>query len=117
MSQADFIELQPHVLLELIKLSPTVDEIAMLAPFEADKEHFAAPERFMWEINQINRFAERIKAIYVRLMMDEWVEDAKRQLKRWADGCKQMKSSKKFISLLQVLIPAPIHPQTLILFT
>ncbi len=101
--EMNFSVLTNHVIVELLKLVPTNDEIQMLQPFENDIANLAAPERFFWEVSKISRYGERIKAIYIRGMFDEWAEDSKRQIKVWAMASKQVPSSKKFRQVLQVL--------------
>ena len=94
--------LQPHIVVELLKLLPTADEIMMLQQFENDEHNMAVPEAFFWNVSKIHRYAERIKALYVRGMFDEWMDDAKKQVKYWSAGCKDVQTSKRFMELLQV---------------
>lgn len=92
----------PHILMELMKLVPTNDEIQMLQQFENDVDNMAAAERFFWQVSQIHRYGERIRALYVRGMFDEWIDDAKNMVKSWMVGCRDVRDSKKFLEMLQV---------------
>jgi hypothetical protein len=100
----DLKVLTPHVISELMKLVPTQDEILMLQSFENDAHNFGAPEKFVWELSRISRYSERVKALNTRAMFDEWCEDAKKNIKSWAIGCKEIGSSKKFKDLLQIVL-------------
>lgn len=96
--------LTPHVITELMKLVPSQDEIQMLQSFENDAHNFAAPEKFVWELTRISRYSERVKALNTKAMFDEWCEDAKKNIKAWAIGCKEVNTSKKFKDLLQIVL-------------
>ncbi|KAI3640676.1 hypothetical protein MIR68_001554 [Amoeboaphelidium protococcarum] len=96
--------LPPSLITELLKIVPTADEVQMLQPFENDVQNMAAPEKFFWELSRINRYGDRIKALYVRGMYDEWCEDAKRMIKSWVMGSKELQTSKKFRELLQIIL-------------
>lgn len=94
----------PHIANELLKLIPTADEISILENYKNDVHNFALPERFFWEVSKINQYEQRIKALYVKGMFDEWIDDAKKQLKYWLVGTRDLSSSKKFRELLKVIL-------------
>lgn len=88
----------------MIKLTPTSDEIESLKPYEKEVAFFAVPERFFWELSKISFYGERLKTLHVRGMIDEWMEDCKKNIKAWNTACKEISSSKKLKELLQVKI-------------
>lgn len=94
--------LKPHIVSELLKLVPSTDEISMLQQFENEEQNMAVPEFFFWQVSKIHRYQERVRVLYVRGMFDEWLEDARRQVKSWESGCKNLLQSKSFHEILQV---------------
>lgn len=100
----DFKILTPHVITELLKLAPTPDEIMMLQPYENDSANLGPPERFLWKLSKISRYQDRVRALYVKGMYDEWSEDCKRQIKAWNTANKQVKTSPKLKELFQIVL-------------
>lgn len=82
--------LPPDIITEILKIVPTADEIAVLQPFANDVQNMAAPEKFFWELSQIDRYGDRVKALFVKGTYDEWCEDAKKQIKSWVIGSKEV---------------------------
>ena len=92
-----------EVLGELLKFIPTDEELAALKQYESDINNFAMAERFMYEISEIKRYEQKLKAIYFKTSFAEFETDADKMISNLQDASNDVINSKKFVELLKVI--------------
>ncbi|KAJ3086810.1 Disheveled-associated activator of morphogenesis 1, partial [Quaeritorhiza haematococci] len=104
---ADTDTLPRHVLAELLKFVPTEDEVALLHTYSTDPtavENLASAERFLFEVSEISKYGEKVKALHFKTMWDELVDDAETLIGWLGGAAKCVQNSEKFKELLKVIL-------------
>ncbi len=104
-NEVDTEILPRHILGELLKFIPTDDELNSLKSVDsADIKNLAFAENFMYEISEIDKYGEKLQALYFKTCYGEYEDDAD-ALIAWLHGASQdVTDSKKFKELLKVMI-------------
>ena len=102
--ECDMDALKPHVVTELLKIIPTSDEIQLLQQLTVDNVSLTPAEQFMWDLSQIDRYSDRIRALHSRCMFQEWYDDAKQQVDAWTTASAEIETSRKLRLLLQIVL-------------
>lgn len=102
-NDVDTQTLPRHILGELLKFIPTDDELNSLKSVDsADIKNLAFAENFMHEISEIEKYGEKLQALYFKTCYGEYEDDAD-ALIAWLHGASQdVAESKKFKELLKV---------------
>ncbi|KAJ3265453.1 Dishevelled associated activator of morphogenesis 2, partial [Borealophlyctis nickersoniae] len=103
--EVDTDTLSHSVLTELLKSTPTDEDLAQLQQYSgADVENLASAERFLYEVSEIDRYEAKLKAMYFKTSFGEYEDDAE-ALIAWLKGATDdVVSSKKFKELLKVIL-------------
>ncbi|TPX38459.1 hypothetical protein SeLEV6574_g07774, partial [Synchytrium endobioticum] len=100
----DLVTLSRPILNELLKFVPTEEEVSALKQYESEGNNLASAERFLGEVSSVNKYSEKLKAMYFRTSWDEYIDDAEAMLAWLNGGIEDVKESKKFIRILQIIL-------------
>lgn len=102
-NDVDTLTLPRPILAELLKFIPTDDELnALKAIDEADYGDLAFAENFMLEISEIEKYGEKLQALYFKTCFGEYEDDADALIAALHGASEDIKNSKKFREVLQV---------------
>lgn len=93
-----------HILSELLKFVPTDDELKELASFANDLDNLASAERFLWEISQIERYEDKLKAMLFKTTYEEVVDDIETMISNLKSAIKGLKESKQWREMLKLIL-------------
>jgi hypothetical protein len=92
------------VLAELLKFIPTDEELnALKAIPESDYNELAFAENFMLEISEIDKYGDKLQALYFKTCFAEYEDDADAMIASLHGASEDLKNSKKFRDVLQVI--------------
>jgi hypothetical protein len=92
------------ILQELLKFIPTDEELnALKAIPESDYNDLAFAETFMLEISEIEKYGDKLQALYFMECFPEYEYDADSMIASLQGASEDIKNSKKFRDVLQVL--------------
>jgi Formin Homology 2 Domain len=100
----NLIILPRFVLTELFKLIPTDDEINTVKQYEKDLKRLANAERFIYEISEISKYEQKLKAMYFKASFSEYQEDAETMINALQAGSTDILRGGKFKELLKVIL-------------
>ena len=92
------------VLSQLLHLVPTDSEALMVSRFRGDRSKFRPVERFMEALADIPDRVERVTALMFRTQFDERMAVAEAPIGKFADACRQVKTSKRLRRVLKVVL-------------
>ena len=92
------------VLTELLKLVPTEDELLKAKQIEKEAQKLANAERFIFEISEIPRYEQTLKAMYFKASFSESEEDAEKMIVTLAKGSYELQHCPKFQALLKIIL-------------
>lgn len=93
------------ILAELLKFIPTDEELnALKAIPESDYNDLAFAENFMLEISEIEKYGDKLQALYFKTCFIEYEDDADAMIAALHGASEDIKHSKKFRDVLQVHI-------------
>ncbi|KAI8898114.1 hypothetical protein BC833DRAFT_649016 [Globomyces pollinis-pini] len=102
--QVDLQVLPQFVLTELLKLVPTDEDIASCGQYAKDVENLATAERFMYEISEITRYEQKLKAMFFKVTFADYQEDAESQINALKKASADVIKSTKFKELLKIIL-------------
>jgi hypothetical protein len=89
------------VLVELLKLVPTEDELATLKQY-GDPKNLATAERFMYEISEIEIYEAKLKGMFFKVSFPELEDDAETMLNALGKSAREVMDSEKLKEILRV---------------
>ncbi|KAJ3112593.1 hypothetical protein HK098_008011, partial [Nowakowskiella sp. JEL0407] len=92
------------IVTELLKFIPTEEEILMLKQYENEIENLASAEKFLYELSEISRYGEKLKALHFRTCYDEYVDDADVFITALNGAATDVQTSPKFKELLKIIL-------------
>ncbi|TPX33081.1 hypothetical protein SmJEL517_g03929 [Synchytrium microbalum] len=103
-NEVDLQTLHRSILTELLKFVPSDEEVSSLKQYEAEVNQLASAERFLAEVSTVNKYSEKLKAMSFRTTWDEYTDDAEAMLAGLNGGIEDVKESKKFTKVLQIIL-------------
>lgn len=100
----NLIILPRFVLTELFKLIPTEEEINTVKQYENDLKRLATAERFIYEISEIAKYEQKLKAMYFKASFTEYQEDAETMINSLQEASTDILRGGKFKELLKVIL-------------
>ena len=104
-NDVDTQTLPRHILGELMKFIPTDEELNALKSVDAnDIKNLAFAENFMYEISEIDKYGEKLQALYFKTCYPEYEDDADALIAWLQAASEDVVSSKKFKELLKIIL-------------
>lgn len=92
------------MLQQLIKYMPEADQLKKLCELKDNVSDLAEAEQFAITIGSIKRIHSRLQSISFKLRFSEMVQDIKPGIVAATEACEEIKSSKKFAKVLQLVL-------------
>ena len=92
------------VLTELLKLVPSEDEILKAKQYEKEEIKLASAEKFIYEVSEIPRYEETLKAMLFKSSFPEFEEDGEKMISVLEKSCKELQNCPKFQGLLKIIL-------------
>lgn len=102
--EVDEANLTTALLEQLIKYMPEPEQINKLASFKDQYADLAESEQFTVTISSIKRITPRLKSILFKMNFPEQVSEIKPDLVAAIEACEEVRNSKKFNSLLELIL-------------
>ncbi|KAJ3413863.1 Dishevelled associated activator of morphogenesis 2 [Chytridiales sp. JEL 0842] len=93
-----------HVIVELLKVIPTDDELASMKQYENEFDQLAPAEKFLYTMSEISFYEQRLKAMFFKIGYDEYLDDSETMIHSLKSATEDVKSSKKFMELLKIIL-------------
>ncbi|KFB49099.1 diaphanous [Anopheles sinensis] len=102
--RCDTTVLSPSVLQQLIQYLPPPDQLKRLQEIRARGEELAGAESFAATIGDIKRLGARLQSLSFRINLPDMVADCKPDIVAGTAACEEVKSSKKFAKVLELIL-------------
>lgn len=102
--QCDDSVITDNVLQQLITYFPPPDQLKKLEEFRSEYSDLTEAEQFAVTLADIKRLLPRLKAMSFKLHFSEMVQDIKPDIVAAAAACEEVKSSKKFAQILELIL-------------
>lgn len=102
--RCDTTVLTENLLQSLIQYIPAPDQLKKLEEFEKDYDNLAEAEQFAISISGIKRLVPRLKSLMFMLRYPELVQDCKPDIVSATAACDEVKKSKKFAKILELIL-------------
>ena len=102
--QCDKKILTENLLQALIQYIPAPDQLNRLKEFESDYDNLAEAEQFAISISGIKRLVPRLKSLMFQQRYPELVQDCKPDIVSATAACEEVKKSKKFAKILELIL-------------
>ena len=104
-NDVDTETLPRHILGELLKFIPTDEELnALKAVDAADIKNLAFAEYFMYEISEIDKYGDKLAALYFKTSYGEYEDDADALIAWLQSASDDVMNSKKFKEILKIIL-------------
>merc|ERR1719186_1623067 len=102
--RCDTSVLTENLLQSLIQYLPTPDQLNKLQEHQNDYNNLAEAEQFALSLADIKRLVPRLKSLKFKLHYPELVQDCKPDIVAATAACEEVKKSKKFAKLLEIIL-------------
>ncbi|GFV84142.1 protein diaphanous [Trichonephila clavipes] len=92
------------MLQQLIRYMPEPEQLARLEQFKDQYNELAEAEQFAMTMGSIKRLVPRLKSISFKMRFQELVQDIKPDIVATTAACEEVKTSKKFCLILQIIL-------------
>ena len=96
--------LTENLLQSLIQYIPAPDQLNRLKEYEKDYDNLAEAEQFAISISGIKRLVPRLKSLMFQQRYPELVQDCKPHIVAATAACEEVKKSKKFAKILEIIL-------------
>merc|ERR1719412_237991 len=96
--------LTENLLQSLIQYIPAPDQLNRLKEFESEYDNLSEAEQFAIRISGIKRLVPRLKSLMFQQRYPELVQDCKPHIVSATAACKEVKESKKFAKILELIL-------------
>jgi hypothetical protein len=101
---ANLIILPPFVLTELLKLTPTEEEIATVKEHANNYKKLASAERFIFGIAEVSRYEQKLNAMLFKASFEEYQDDAEMLISSLKRANTDVLESKQLKEVLQIIL-------------
>lgn len=102
--EVDEVRLHDSMIQQLIKYMPTQDALNKLINLKSDASELHDAELFALTLGSIKRLHPRLNSISFKLRFQEMVSDIKPMVVGATAACEEIKSSKKFAKILEIVL-------------
>ncbi|KFM59584.1 Protein diaphanous, partial [Stegodyphus mimosarum] len=102
--RVDEEQLTDAMLQQLIRYMPEPEQLARLEQFKDQYNELAEAEQFAMTMGSIKRLVPRLKSISFKMRFQEMVQDIKPDIVAATAACEEVKTSKKFCLILEVIL-------------
>lgn len=102
--RCDTSVLSSNILQQLVQYLPTPDQLKRLQEIKKSGEELSAAEDFAATIGEIKRLGPRLHSINFKLTMVDMVADVKPDIVAATAACEEVKNSKKFAKVLELIL-------------
>jgi len=102
--RCDTSVLTENLLQSLIQYLPTPDQLNRLLEHQSEYENLAEAEQFAISLADIKRLVPRLKSLKFQLHYSELVQDCKPHIVAATAACDEVRKSKKFAKLLEIIL-------------
>ncbi|KAF8782803.1 protein diaphanous-like isoform X1 [Argiope bruennichi] len=92
------------MLQQLIRYMPEPEQLTRLEQFKDQYNELAEAEQFAMTVGSIKRLVPRLKSISFKMRFQELVQDIKPDIVAATAACEEVKTSKKFCLILQIIL-------------
>ena len=96
--------LTENLLQSLIQYIPAPDQLNRLKEFENEYDDLSEAEQFSIRISGIKRLVPRLKSLMFQQRYPEMVQDCKPDIVAGTAACEEIKQSKKFAKILEIIL-------------
>jgi diaphanous len=96
--------LSQNVLQQLIQYLPPPDQLKKLQEIRAAGEELTGAESFAATIGEIKRLNARLQSLNFKLTLSDMVQDIKPDIVAGTAACEEVKTSKKFTKILELIL-------------
>ncbi|GIX89718.1 protein diaphanous [Caerostris darwini] len=102
--KVDEEHLTDAMLQQLIRYMPEPEQLARLEQFKDQYNELAEAEQFAVTMSSIKKLVPRLKSISFKMKFQELVQDIKPDIVAATAACEEVKTSKKFCLILQIIL-------------
>ncbi|XP_035216961.1 protein diaphanous-like isoform X2 [Stegodyphus dumicola] len=102
--RVDEEQLTDAMLQQLIRYMPEPEQLSRLEQFKDQYKELAEAEQFAMTMGSIKRLVPRLKSISFKMRFQEMVQDIKPDIVAATAACEEVKTSKKFCLILEVIL-------------
>ncbi|XP_054706244.1 protein diaphanous-like [Uloborus diversus] len=102
--KVDEKQLTDAMLQQLIRYMPEPEQLSRLEQFKDQYNELAEAEQFAVTMGSIKRLVPRLKSISFKMRFQEMVQDIKPDIVAATAACEEVKQSKKFALILQIIL-------------
>lgn len=102
--RCDVSVLSANILEQLISYLPPEDQLKRLQQFKNDYDDLTEAEQFALTISEVKRLKARLQSISFKQRFPEMVQDIEPGIVAGTEACKEVKQSKKFRKLLELIL-------------
>ncbi|GLG93013.1 Uncharacterized protein GBIM_00523 [Gryllus bimaculatus] len=102
--RCDDTVLTGSVLEQLVQYLPPPDQLRRLEEFRSQYNDLTEAEQFCVTLSEIKRLLPRLKSMIFRLHQSEMVQDIKPNIVAGTAACEEVKNSKKFAQILELIL-------------
>ncbi|XP_052870339.1 protein diaphanous [Anopheles cruzii] len=102
--RCDMTVFSSNVLQQLIQYLPTPDQLKRLQEMRSRGEELAGAEAFAATVGNIKRLGARLQSLHFRITLPDMVQDCKPDIVAGTAACEEVKSSKKFAKVLELIL-------------
>lgn len=102
--RCDMSMLDASVLQQLIQYLPPPDQLKRLQELKASGEELSGAEKFAATIADVKRLGARLQSLSFRLNFTDLVSDVKPDIVAATAACEEVKSSRKFAKILELIL-------------
>eukprot|EP00092_Neocalanus_flemingeri_P020848 GFUD01022586.1.p1 GENE.GFUD01022586.1~~GFUD01022586.1.p1 ORF type:complete len:1076 (+),score=306.59 GFUD01022586.1:84-3311(+) len=96
--------LSENLLQSLIQYLPTPEQLTKLKEYSVDYDNLAEAEQFAISLADIKRLVPRLESLRFQLHFPELVQDCRPDIVAATAACDEVKRSKKFASVLEIIL-------------
>lgn len=102
--RCDTTVLDSNILQQLTQYLPPPDQLKRLQEVSATGDELSAAEKFCATLGEIKRLGPRLHSLNFKLCMADMVQDVKPDIVAGTAACEEVKSSKKFAKILELVL-------------
>jgi len=96
--------LSKDVLNELLKITPTEEDIAIIEMNAAEVDKFGIAEKFFYDVSKIDHYSDRLKAFHFMVSFQEYYNDMFEMIKWLQKASDITVNNEKFKGILQIIL-------------
>jgi len=96
--------LAKDVINELLKITPTEEDLAIIEMNAAEVDKFGIAEKFFYDVSKIDHYSDRLKAFHFMVSFQEYYNDLSEMIKWLQKASDVTVNNEKFKGILQIIL-------------